>query len=167
MIYKVLEVMIQSEKQLYALIKGMVKEAMVERGLIRESDGMDDVKGILGNFLKQMNDREKHQKSKPQKERPKMRSRKKSHGATEYYDYDDYLRKNRKLAVGDVDSLIDGVDQEKTNIAAVARDLFPDHTDEGAQSQLRKILNHERPLTKPVAEKLAKMISTGQIVMQH
>ena len=41
----------------------------------------------------------------------------------------------------------------KTNIAAIARELFPDHTEEGAQSQLRKILNGERPLTNKIASK--------------
>ena len=52
---------------------------------------------------------------------------------------------------------------DKTNIASVARDLFPDHTEEGAQSQLRKILKGERPMTDRVASKLGKMVAGGKV----
>ena len=44
--------------------------------------------------------------------------------------------------------------------------VFPNHTEEGAQSQLRKILNRERPMTKDVASKLEKMISSGQLAVK-
>ena len=81
-------------------------------------------------------------------------------------DYNDYERKHRKLAKGDTDSITDTVDQENTDIAAVARSIFPDHTEEGAQSQLRKILNHERPMTKDVASKIERMISRGRIAVK-
>lgn len=39
-------------------------------------------------------------------------------------------------------SLIDQLDNEYINLAAVARKLYPGHTKEGAQSQLRKKLKH-------------------------
>ena len=74
--------------------------------------------------------------------------------------------KNKKISVGDASSIRNTVDTEKTNIAAVARELFPDHTEEGAQSQLRKILNGERPMTKKLASKIEKMISAGQIAVK-
>ena len=83
-----------------------------------------------------------------------------------YYDYNDYERKHRKISKGDSDSIKNTVDMENTDIAAVARSVFPDHTEEGAQSQLRKILTGERPMTKDVASKLEKMISRGQIAVK-
>ena len=48
----------------------------------------------------------------------------------------------------------------------MAREVFPDHTDEGAQSQLRKILNGERPMTEPIAEKLRSLIAKGQVAVK-
>ena len=44
-------------------------------------------------------------------------------------------------------------------------DVFPDHTKNGAQSQLRKIMNGERPMTNDVANKLNKMISRGNVAV--
>ena len=97
---------------------------------------------------------------------PKKKLRKKAGGGKEYYNYDDYERKNRKISKGDANSIRQTIDTEKTNIAAVARELFPDHTDEGAQSQFRKIINGERPMTKNIASKVEKMISLGQIAVK-
>ena len=104
----------------------------------------------------------KHKKKDPQK----RKLRKKKGGGKEYYDYDDYEIKNKKISQGDASSVRGSVDTEKTNIAAVARELFPDHTEEGAQSQLRKILNGDRPMTKNIASKIEKMISRGQIAVK-
>ena len=96
----------------------------------------------------------------------KKKYRKRKGGGKEYYDYHDYELKNKKISLGDASSIRNTIDTEKTNIAAVARDLFPDHTEEGAQSQLRKILNGERPMTKNIASKIEKMISSGQIAVK-
>ena len=96
----------------------------------------------------------------------KKKLRKLANGGKMYYDYDDYERKNKKISAGDASSVRHSIDTEKTNIAAVARDLFPDHTEEGAQSQLRKIINGERPMTKKLAAKIEKMISAGQIAVK-
>jgi hypothetical protein len=71
-----------------------------------------------------------------------------------------------KLTKSDFEKIVNSIDQENTDIAAVARKVFPDHTDEGAQSQLRKVLNGERPMTRPVAKKLKVMISRGQIAVK-
>jgi hypothetical protein len=107
-----------------------------------------------------------HAKHHKKEEAPKKKLRKKAGGGKEYYNYDDYERKNRKISKGDANSIRQTIDTEKTNIAAVARELFPDHTEEGAQSQFRKIINGERPMTKNIASKVEKMISGGQIAVK-
>ena len=103
-------------------------------------------------------------RAKDKKGRKKIRKLK--GGGKKYYDYDDFIKKHRKISKSDADSIIDRIDQEKTNIAAVARIIFKDHTNEGGQSHLLKILNRERPMTKDVATKLVKMISSGQIAVK-
>ena len=115
-----------------------------------------DIGNLINGYL------HKHKK----KDKPKKKLRKKKGGGKEYYNYDDYEMKNKKISQGDASSVRGSIDTEKTNIAAVARDLFPDHTDEGAQSQLRKILNGDRPMTKKLASKIEKMISRGQIAVK-
>ena len=105
------------------------------------------------------------EKLKKRKEK-ELRRRKKRGGGTDLYDYKRYKELNRDVSSGDYKQLTDRIDQEKTDIAAVAREVFPKHTDEGAQSQLRKILNGERPMTDRVAQKLEDMISAGQIAIK-
>ena len=105
------------------------------------------------------------EKIKKRKEK-ELRRRKKRGGGTDVYDYKRYKELNRDVSSGDYKQLTDRIDQEKTDIAAVAREVFPKHTDEGAQSQLRKILNGERPMTNRVAQKLEDMISAGQIAVK-
>jgi len=95
----------------------------------------------------------------------KYYTRKKKGGGEEYYSYNDYESKNIKSSTADAEQIRTRIDQENTDIAAVARKVFPGHTDEGAQSQLRKILNGERPMTKRVASILSDMISSGQIAV--
>lgn len=118
----------------------------------------NDVAHLIKKYLR------KHKQN--DKNKPKKKLRKKRGGGKEYYDYDDYQMKNKKLAKGDASSISDVIDMEKTNIAAIARELLPGHTDEGAQSQVRKILNGERPMTKKMAAKINKMISAGQIAVK-
>lgn len=100
------------------------------------------------------------------KKKKSKKLRKLAHGGKEYYDYEDYERKDKKISTGDASSIRNTIDTEKTNIAAVARELFPDHTEEGAQSQFRKIIKGERPMTKGLATKIEKMISAGQIAVK-
>ena len=113
-------------------------------------------------------DKEKYENEKEKRKNKKKDIRKKKivGGGTVDYDYDEYKEKNRDVSKADYDQLIDMIDQEKTDIAAVAREVFPDHTEEGAQSQLRKILNRERPMTEPVANKLRDLISKGEIAIK-
>ena len=110
-------------------------------------------------------DRKRKKKAEKDK-RGRKKLRKLVNGGSRYYDYNDYERKHKKLSKGDTESITDTIDQNNTDIAAVAREVFPDHTKTGAQSQLRKILNHERPMTKDVASKLDGMISKGKVAVK-
>jgi hypothetical protein len=87
-------------------------------------------------------------------------------GTVKVVSKDDYDRKNVKSSAADAEQIRTRIDPENTDIAAVARKVFPRHTDEGAQSQLRKILNGERPMTTRVANILSDMISSGQIAVK-
>lgn len=110
-------------------------------------------------------DKEAEKKRKEKEDKPDMR-RKLVVGGSKMYDYDDYQEKHKKVNTADYNKIADSIDQEKTDIAAIAREVFPDHTDEGAQSQLRKVLNGERPMTEPVAEKLRELIAKGQVAVK-
>lgn len=134
-------------------------------------------KGVMKLFLKYKNkgysDKvahdlavKKYKEKMKKKKEAEYRMRKKKGGGSERYNFSRYKEKNRDIAAGDYRQLADRIDQEKTDIAAVAREVFPNHTDEGAQSQLRKILNGERPMTDKVAQKLEDMISSGQIAVK-
>lgn len=144
---------------------------------------LDDLKSIFRDYTKKKGDKKsssendgeskekKREKRKKDKEREKKnkhskRLRKTVNGGKTYYDYDDYERKNRKTSKTDADSIRNAVDQENTDIRALADDIFPNHTKNGAQSQLRKILNGERPMTKTVASKLNKSISSGKAAIK-
>ena len=48
------------------------------------------------------------------------------------------------LATSDEESLRDALDSDTINLAAVARKMYPEHTPEGAQSQLRKKIKGEK-----------------------
>jgi hypothetical protein len=154
------------------IICEVITESTGNRSVLTES-ALSDIKNLLRRFTKKRNKtsederNERKLKKKLNKEKKgKKKLRRTKQGGKTYYDYDDYQKKHRKIAKGDADSIIDVVDQEKADIAAVAREIFPNHTEEGAQSQLRKILNRERPMTKDVASKLEKMISSGQLAVK-
>ncbi len=121
------------------------------------------VKNLFSDLVKILN---KGKKNKKDKDEEHQFRKKKVVGGTKEYDYLDYVSKNRKLSKSDYQKIADTVDQDLTDIAAVAQKVFPDHTPEGAQSQLRKELNGERPMTRPVAKKLKSMISRGQIAVK-
>lgn len=124
----------------------------------KSSSSNSEIADLITQYLK------KHGKKKA--EAPKKKVRKKANGGREYYDYDDYQKKNVKVSFGDANSIRNNIDTERTNMAAVARDMFPDHTEEGAQSQFRKIVNGERPMTKKIASKIEKYISRGKIAVK-
>ena len=139
---------------------------------------MDDIGKLIAKTLSKLAGKKKKKKNKEKEkeskkkwedkekeEKPDIR-KKKVVGGTKDYDYDKYKESHKDVSKADYDKIADSIDQEKTDIAAVARIVFPDHTDEGAQSQLRKILNGERPMTEPIAEKLRELIATGQVAIK-
>ena len=144
-------------KKLNTIISEEIDKVLNEE-LIQEKMGISDIASMIKNFL--------HGKKKHTEKPKKKKIRKLAGGGEEVYDYDDYERKNKKISTGDANSIRQTIDTEKTNMAAVARELFPDHTEEGAQSQFRKIVNGERPMTKNIASKVEKMISLGQIAVK-
>jgi hypothetical protein len=156
-------------------IDNIIQESIdnfVNESILSEST-FDDIKSLLKAFKNKSNlsqdDLRKERKLKKKAEKAKKgtkKLRRTKGGGKEYYDYNDYERKHRKISKGDADSIRDTVDQENTNIAAVARKLLPRHTNQGSQSQVRKILNGERPMTKDMASKLEKMISRGEIAVK-
>jgi hypothetical protein len=133
---------------------------------------MDDIGKLIAKTLSKLAGKKKDKKKekeskkkwekKKKEEKPDIR-KKKVVGGTKEYDYDKYKETHKDVSKADYNKIADSIDQENTDIAAVARIVFPDHTDEGAQSQLRKILNGERPMTEPIAEKLRELIATGQV----
>lgn len=159
-------------KNIDNIIREVINEAIYSKEVISES-ALDDIRGLLNDYKnkssKSLADIRKERQLKKKAEKAKKgtkKLRRTKNGGKVYYDYNDYERKHRKISKGDTDSITDTVDQNNTDIAAVARSIFPDHTEEGAQSQLRKILNHERPMTKDVASKIEKMISRGKIAVK-
>ena len=134
------------------------------------------IRKFLGKKNKKGNDeplrapKKREDGEKPKKKDPHDKSvkklRKLAKGGSTFYDYDTYQRFNGKISAGDATLIRNIIDTEKTNMAAIARILFPDHTDEGAQSQFRKIINGERPFTKRVATKIEKLIAGGQIAIK-
>lgn len=157
------------------IINEEINKAIISEGV------MDSIRNLFKNYVshkstpkeegegktKEEIRRERKLRKKAAKDKKgRKKIRKLAKGGSKYYDYDDYQMKHRKISKGDTDSITDTVDQENTDIAAVARKIFPDHTEEGAQSQLRKILNHDRPMTKDVASKIEKMISRGKIAVK-
>lgn len=154
------------------IIQEVIKEEIASKSILSES-ALDDIKELLSDYQNKSNKskedlkKERTLKKKLAKEkRGRKKVRKTRGGGKTYYDYHDYERSHRKTNKADTDSIIDTVDQNNTDIAAVAKEVLPDHTPEGAQSQLRKILNHERPMTSNVASKLQTMISRGKVAVK-
>jgi hypothetical protein len=137
---------------------------------------MDDIGQLIAKTLNKigrkkkkrnkLKDKEAEKKREEKDDKPDIRKKKVVGGGTKDYNYDDYQEKHVKVNTADYHKIADSIDQENTDIAAVAREVFPDHTDEGAQSQLRKILNGERPMTEPIAEKLRELIAKGQVAVK-
>lgn len=151
------------------IINESINKVITNKISINE-DSLNDVKNILKGYRKKTSDEvrtdRKRRKKESQDKKGKKKVRKMAKGAKEYYDFDEYESKNKKVSQADAESIRHTIDTDNTDIAAVARSVFPKHTEEGAQSQLRKVLNGERPMTKKVATKLEKMISRGQVAVK-
>ena len=92
--------------------------------------------------------------------------RKVVNGGSDFQDYDDYERTHAKTTKSDADSIRNAIDLDNTDLRQVAKDVYTDHTDNGGQSQLRKVLKGERPMTNDVAQKLSRMISRGNVAVK-
>ena len=157
--------------------KAILLETSAKKNKHKMQDKEEKYKELMKYYLHYKNNgfsnKEAHEKAvKKYKEKIKkhkgeeFRTRKKKGGGKESYNYTRYKENNRNVSSGDYEQLANRIDLEKTDLAAVAREVFPNHTDEGAQSQLRKILMGERPMTDKVAEKLEYMISSGQVAIK-
>lgn len=91
--------------------------------------------------------------------------RKTVNGGDKFFDYDEYESTHTKTTKSDADAIRKNIDLDNTDLRQVAMDVYPDHTKNGAQSQLRKVMNGERPMTDDVANKLNKMISRGNVAV--
>lgn len=93
----------------------------------------------------------------------KYKSKKISGDKRELYDYDEYKKTHKSTALADADEIRAKVDLERNNIKDLGQELLPDHTPNGAQSQLRKMFTGEREMTDDIAAKLEKGIDSGRI----
>lgn len=143
------------------IISEAIDRCVTKKAMNEASNNNNEIKSMIDNYFSN-----KGKKASKTKDKKDIRLRKLAKGGKEYYDYGDYALKNRKISTSDANSIRGTIDTEKTNMAAIARILFPDHTEEGAQSQFRKIINGERPMTKPIAQKIEKMISRGEIAIK-
>lgn len=109
------------------------------------------------------NDGSKNKEKKSTANKKDIKMRKTAGGGYKKYDFKDWKRSNIEINKDLANSIISKINMDTLDLAAAARKVFPAHTPEGAQSQLRKILHHERPMTYKVARKLNKMISQGII----
>lgn len=119
----------------------------------------------LADFFKRKKMRDERSASERNKGK-RFKTRKLKYGNTERYDYNKWKEEHGEEDLASMNDIRNKVDMEKTNIASVAREVHPDHTDQGAQSQLRKELNGERDMTTDVARKLNKMVDAGQIAVK-
>ena len=143
--------------------------------VLLEEEKSDSLLDALKEFVKKVKKhKRKHSKKKKKRHEKKkdgeentLKTKKTVKGGKTTYDYTDYKERHKDASKGDTKSLVDTIDQERTNIRDLAKDIYPDHTDAGAQSQLRKVLNGERKLTKDVAHKLSKGITSGKIAVKQ
>ena len=80
-------------------------------------------------------------KSKKEKDEPRdvgKKAKKLRNGRRGEFNFKRDRETNPNLTSQDAEDLTDILDSGYVNLAAVARDVYPDHTEEGAQSQLRK-----------------------------
>lgn len=104
-------------------------------------------------------------------ERKKHKIRKKARkgkgGIRKDYDVEDEKKYNANVDDQEQGSVVDALDNGFINVKKVAEKLYPDHTPEGAQSQLRKKLKGERSdsgskykLKKKEVKRLRHIIAT-------
>lgn len=107
-------------------------------------------------------DKKKKKKRKFRKNAIKMKG-----GLRKDFDSEDDEIYNKNISDREEDSIAAALNPDFVNISAVAQKLYPDHTPEGAQSQLRKKLKGETSdsgskykIKTKEAKKLKAIIST-------
>ena len=159
-------------KNIDYIIHDVINESIDNRMIISEGE-LDDIKSLLDDFVKKTSKtksdyKKLHQlkKKMAKKKKGKKKARKRAGGGKTYYDYGDYEKSHKKTNKGDAESIRRTIDMDNTDIAAVAPDVFKNHTRAGAQSHLRKVLTGERPMTDDVASTLQGMISNGEVAVK-
>ena len=82
-------------------------------------------------------------------------------GVKKYVDHEAEKENNPKVSSDDEIELRKDMNNDVINVAAMARKVFPDHTPEGAQSQLRKQikgLKSDSGSEYPIKQKTANII---------
>lgn len=92
---------------------------------------------------KKSSDKKGGEKKSKKKSTKGKNALKKKNGRRRNIDYDELNSKNPLTNKSDNNNLSRIADNPVINLAAIARKVYPDHTPEGAQSQLRKKLKHE------------------------
>ena len=153
-----------NEYIIHNIITEEINKIIVENGLDEKKNHHTDYDKLFKKYFRKIEKLNKKDKKKKKHNNKKLLKTK--NGGKEIYDYDEYEKNNVKVSAGDASAIRNAVDVEKTNMASVARDFLPGHTDAGAQSQFRKIMNGERPMTKKMASKIEKYISQGKIAVK-
>lgn len=78
------------------------------------------------------------------KKKIRKKARKAKGGLRKDFDVDDDKMYNQNVDDQEQSSVMDALDSGFVNVKKVAEKLYPDHTPEGAQSQLRKKLKREK-----------------------
>lgn len=143
----------------------------------RQRINEDDISGLFSDLLDQLTDLSKSVKKKggkddddeddeKKKKKDRFKTKKLTGGRHETYDYDEYKKAHKTTNAADTDELRGQIDMKRNNIKDIAQWVHPDHTPEGAQSQLRKELTGERDMTDDVALKLERGIDSGKIAVK-
>jgi hypothetical protein len=113
------------------------------------------------------NDKKSSDKKKKKKRKFKKNAIKMKGGLRKDFDSEDDETYNQNISDREEDSITGSLNPDFVNISAVAQKLYPDHTPEGAQSQLRKKLKGETSdsgskykIKTKEAKKLRAIIST-------
>lgn len=99
--------------------------------------------------------KKKKSSSKDKKDEPKAKSRKDNNGIRKNalkdrngrrksFNYKEYNKDNPNSSYSDNAQLANFLKNPAINVAAIGRMIYPDHTPEGAQSQLRKKIEGEK-----------------------
>lgn len=90
------------------------------------------------DFFAEKKKKSKHKKNTPAEKAIKRKGKKLKRGLRTDYNVKLDRETNPNLTNQDAEDINKILDSDYINLAAVAQDVYPDHTRQGAQSQLRK-----------------------------